>query len=258
MSYAWSNPENPLPSRVGGFGMSADVINIDDIRNNNGMPGSFYDQCYYDSIRLAGNTTFANFQNPTSFFAIPQGGQTNVANNPAQTYLKAFSDCNTKQAKQIPKGWLFQVNSIQIKVRTVGNLPTIATSGNNIGLPTNGGIQTNNTPPFADLNTLLNQMFIRLEIGSKTYVEGTLDMFPTAYCMSGAGMSATTASTTTLYDGFAQNGMGIPRIFTAPYFIPDLMNFQVDAFVYNGWTTPANYDFLVYCILDGYLYQNLQ
>lgn len=258
MSYAWSNPENPLPSRVGGFDMSTAGISPDQARAMDGMPNSFWDQCYYDSIRFAGATSTSSFQSPTSFFAIPQGQQTQVANNTAQTYIKAYSDCNIKQGKQMPKGWLFQVNSIQIKVRTVGNLPTIATTGNNIGLPTSGGPTANNTVPFADLNTLLNQMFIRLEIGSKTYVEGTLDMFPTAFCMSGAGMSSTTAATTTLYDGFAQNGMGIPRLFTAPYFIPDLMNFQVDAFIYNNWTTPTGYDFLVYCILDGYLYQNLQ
>jgi hypothetical protein len=258
MSTVWNNPNAALPQQVGGFGMDGGAITIDQIKQMNGMPSSCYDFALYDSFRIKGGTAMTTIQMPTSLFAIPQGIQTSVINDGTQTYFKAFSDTNMIQAKQIPKGRLFQVNSLQIKVRTIGALPSISTSGNNVGLPTNGGFQTNFTPPFSDLNTLLNQCFLRFHVGTKDYIEGTLDQFPSAFGITGAGMGAATTASLELWDGVAQNGFGQARLFTMPYFIPDLMNFQVDFFFYNQWTPASNYDFVVYCILDGWLYEQLQ
>jgi hypothetical protein len=213
-----------------------------------------FDHIRYDTLRFK-----AGADTPTSvfrLFQVPRGQSTTVANAPTESYIKDLIDTNMEAAGTLPAGQEMIVHSIQVFVNIPGQTDTsYPTSGPGAELPTN--------PAFGAfavssnlMRAVLTQAYLRFKVGEKTYEEGPLYQFPSAFGISGFSGQVTTATATTFGDSVSNNGFGRPRELFEPRHIPELVNFGVDIQFIQPLTITRQFTLSV--LLHGLLFRPVQ
>jgi hypothetical protein len=198
--------------------------------------------CIYDRQRYVSGTAVPTTQ--IVVFSTPVGQQKTVINSPATTYSATLIDTNVSQANQLPKGDIFVITSIQVKLEFVGAIDTTITSGEAL-VPTPTG-----TPPSVtnNMRCALYGGYIQLKLGPINYELGPLWQYPagpyTLSGMAGAGISTTSS------ESFIQNGFGRPRECKPWHVIDPGRSFMILLQWIDAWT-PQSLFYLTF-ILDGF------
>ena len=224
-------------------------------QSGKGVWKNWYDFKLYDSVRLQPNVLLPASQ--VVLFQNAFGQQQAIFGTASTMYTKQLSDTNMMAAGQLPRGRFFIVHSIEVIVPLTGNLPTIATSGQGIELPTVQGISTNVSNAASDARVLLTLGYGYFYYGTKRYQEGQLLAFPCSEGISGWGfdIGATTGQTLQV-DSIANNtinGVG-PWCYQSCHGLQQQMNFNFTIQFFNPFTVIANSSQVIKVSLNGWLY----
>lgn len=211
----------------------------------------------YDTVRIKAGTALP--VTPFTFFSIPVGQQTQGLNF-ATAYTKDLQDTNMRSTQQLPKGQFFRVGSMQIQMIISGATDTTyGASGPGTELQTDPAYSVAVSSTNMSL-ALLQASVYTFRVATKDYEQGTGDMFPTLYGISGfAGGGADpniSGAELSNFESISNNGFGRPWIFPIPRDIDQLRDFDVQGqFAYA--ITPRR-NLRVRCILEGLLLRPVQ
>ncbi len=223
------------------------------------------DHCFYDTRYLVAGTVVPTGQ--FKFFQIQDGQNDTLINNSAVSFAKSRQETNMNQAGQLQRGRFFILESIECKVTIPANLDLTLQSAGNTTLPlatgtfaaadaTHSGIVTANVE-----NAVINSLFLQSFCGEKTYEEGTADLFPSQFGISGYSGNlelgtVTSGSNISVNDGVANNGFGRARVLRMPRVIVNGVNFGINAQFFNAFNPGRNLAIKV--IYSGILFRNVQ
>jgi hypothetical protein len=179
----------------------------------------------YDTIRFKKATVFDKQE--LSFFTRQINAKQPFGNDPTTDYVKLKNDTNNKHAGQLPRGVAMKVMSLQVRLLATNINDTAATNA----------LVTNPTPLAADeatnsptnlVEAFMSSCYVEFKVGGKTYEEGLIEHFPSAYGQSGFGGASDEA--------VAQNGFGRMWRLPIPRWIDAGRSFEVLITNYNAFT----------------------
>lgn len=209
------NFQNGMPLQVLAQGGRTE-IRMDDVVD--AYTDTLWDTARYSAAALT--TT------PFELFTVPTGNQQSLANVSGTTYQKSQADTNLLQSRTIPDNESFVILGISARIRNpLALATTYASTAPNVPYPS-ALTATTLASAVNQIDALLSTTRLALKIQNKIYDDDLLECFPTPFGVDGFGMAATTASTTTIVDGIAQN-VGPCRLLAVPHLIQGGTTFSV-------------------------------
>lgn len=179
----------------------------------------------YDTIRFKKATVFDKGE--LSFYTRKINDKQPLGNDAATEYVKTKIDTNNKHAGQLPRGVAMKVFSLQIRLG-ITNFNDTGETAAQVSNPTPLASDEATNSPTGLLEAFMSSCYVEFKVGGKTYEEGLIEHFPSAYGQSGFGGASD--------ELYAQNGFGRMWRLPIPRWIEPGRAFEVLVTNFNAFT----------------------